>query len=32
MENSNGKTPEKTREAISNEELARVNRRLDVSK
>lgn len=32
MQNSNDKTMEKTLEAISNEELQRVNRRLDVSK
>lgn len=32
MQNSNDKTTEKTQETISNEELERVNRRLDVSK
>lgn len=32
MQNSNDKTMEKTQETISNEELERVNRRLDVSK
>lgn len=32
MQNSNDKIVEKSQEAISNEELERVNRRLDVSK